>query len=550
MKLRNTILRSLFLIMVVLGCLSPFGTLAREKSEKLTPKTDLSSGFYYDAEREKYFSNEKSKFSIRPSNNANYVERIEVSIDGSEFTSYNGSFAFQSEGVHQVRFRAADPVLNWSPIQTYRVYVDKTPPKSQVVWQGPTFSDGKQLYVNPNTRLTILSQDNLSGVHQVHMIQDGVSKVFPGQMLFGKEGNYSIQFSAVDNVGNIEIPYHANFVVDAKAPETHSKVIGTSFENSKGIYVSSGSRVELTAVDVLSGVNKIEYRVNDGPATIYSNPILFSENKTQIRYRGIDNVGNEETWKTLVIYQDTKPPRVSIQKVGDSVTIGGRIYAKMGFKLITKISDDESGVKEILVSRDGKTFNHTKDSEFSFDTKGEHQFKLKATDNTDNFEESNPYTIVIDNDPPASTVKTAHPLVQRDNVFLASVPNRLEFQATDDGVGVDHIEVSYDGKRFETLKSPIELSEWKVPRQTIFYRAIDRLGNVEVAKKLEILVKTTGPGMDLFVEADNLPNVPLSSILNRNGRTEKSEDRGERTAPARIPSSVEQKDESEKKDSD
>ena len=137
-------------------------------------------GFFYEAESKRYFTNGRSSFLIRPVRDKEYLERIEISVDEQDFMPYVGKLSFAKEGPHLIRFRASDPVLNWSPIQSFNVHVDMTPPKSEPQWKGPNFYKGAEFYVHPSTSLGMNTQDALSGVSKIlWQIEDKTVGVFP-----------------------------------------------------------------------------------------------------------------------------------------------------------------------------------------------------------------------------------------------------------------------------------------------------------------------------------------------------------------------------------
>ena len=487
--------------------------------DKVTPEVIVEAkgtgpikGFFYDKDRDKYFSNTKSIFTIRPSTQTEYLDKIEVSIDGTEFKKYDGALSFTNEGPHQVRFRAVDPVLNWSPIQTFRIFVDQTAPKSQVVWKGPTFEEGKKTFVNPKTQLNILAQDNLSGIASINWKEKDNFTPFRQASTFEKEGEHSFQIKSLDNVGNEESAYELRFIVDRKSPETTTNIQGTQSKNEQVIFTTAGSQVALTSSDDKSGIQRIEYQINDGLVSTYKRPIVLSEAKTILKYRSIDNVDNKEEWKQMTIHQDSRPPRITLTKEGTHYTISGKIYALPGFSFVVRVNDEDSGTADRLVSFDGQKFNPSKENTFKFDAAGEYKFHFKAIDKVGNEEESNPFALQIDNVPPTITIKSTDKLVPHGEYFLSAVPNRLSFDTTDAGVGVEKVEYSYDGKKFEAMANPIELSKWTDSKRTIYYRAIDRLGNMSEIKTIQIVVTTDGPKVELFVESENLPNIPLSKI--------------------------------------
>lgn len=118
----------------------------------------------YHFESGKYFTDGRSSFAIKTLENSSYLERIEVSIDDSAYQAYGGKLILDKEGLHTVRFRAVDPVMNWSPVQVFVIYVDLTPPTTKWMWKGETFSRGADLFVHPTAKVSFSAEDTLSGV--------------------------------------------------------------------------------------------------------------------------------------------------------------------------------------------------------------------------------------------------------------------------------------------------------------------------------------------------------------------------------------------------
>ncbi|MDO8570941.1 MAG: hypothetical protein Q7R97_05135 [Candidatus Daviesbacteria bacterium] len=83
---------------------------------------------------------------------------------------------------------------------------------------------------------------------------------------------------------------------DSTAPETSISLTGEL--NNDGSYKTDVT-VELSAIDNSAGVAKIEYSLDNGQSTItYTGSFTLSDNATtKIKYRSIDNAGNEENPK-------------------------------------------------------------------------------------------------------------------------------------------------------------------------------------------------------------------------------------------------------------
>lgn len=486
-------------------------------ADDATKKAGVPKGYFFDAQTKKYFTNGKSNFSIQPTGNSAYLEQIEVSINDGQYEPYLNKLKFEKEGLHTVRFRAVDPVLNWSPVQVFNIYVDLTSPLTKWFWKGETFNQAGQLYVHPTAKLVMTGEDSLSGVGATLIRHSGgAATPISGELSFSKAGPVDLAFYSQDRVGNEEIPKELKFIVDDQAPATKVSLDGSHHRVGSQMFIHYTGQISLDATDVGSGLRKIEYQINNGPIVSYTVPIPVTERQLSLKYRATDNVGNAEAWQTLALFQDSIPPRLAVKEVGNFVNVGGKIYARKGFSLKALAEDPDSGVKTLMISRNGKDYAPTSETSFAFDSVGEYRLNVRAFDNVGNMSEYSPISVVIDDTAPVSQYKFSENAVTRGETVLAGLPNRLELQGQDDGVGLDRIEYSYDGKQFVPLKNPIDLSTWNDNSRTVHYYAVDRLGNKEATKQVKIQVLTKGPIVDLFVESENLPNVPLSKIMNSN----------------------------------
>ncbi len=468
--------------------------------------------FYLDQATGRYFSSEKAVFSFRPMDEARYRGLIEVNVDEKGFKPYNGSIDFSAEGMHRIRFRIKDSGLSWQPVQDFTVYADMTPPTSQANWEGPMHTKGDLLYIGLNSKLSILAQDNLSGVGRLVWIADGKETAITKPLQFTKHGEQLASFRAVDNVGNTEEPRNLRFFVDGKPPVTQPQIAGVAYADKKDVYAGTGSSVSLIAQDEGAGLDYIEYQVNGGPILRYQIPIPITADRTEIRFRGVDAVKNEEPWKVLTVLQDTVAPVLSLKRGGIYLSYGGKVYARAGFTLDLSVSDRESGISQILASINGGEYEPVKPGRFTFDKPGEHRFRVRAIDRVGNVTDGEPYSIFVDTEPLKSRLKFNAFKEEKGGVIHTRVPGQIDFEAEDSGVGLDGIEVSYDGKVFQKLSEPINFATWTQSKRTIYYRAVDRLKNREPAQAVTVFVEGKSGDSGLFVETEKLPDVPLSEL--------------------------------------
>ncbi|MGE0615222.1 MAG: hypothetical protein AB7P04_06250 [Bacteriovoracia bacterium] len=525
------------LLLVLLLAISP-GIHRVLADENPSAEAASRAALFYDGRNDRYFTNRETRFSIRALESPKNVERIDVSINQDSFRPYEGKLQFDKEGIHHLRFRASDPVLNWSPVQHFRVYVDLTAPVTFPQWEGTTFRAGQDLFVSPQATLSLVAQDGHSGVAKTRLRQGETGMVTaPAKISADKAGPHAITFSSIDHVGNAEDWKTIQFTTDAAAPETQAEVRGYSYKTKSQIFVNSGGSIALAATDSGSGVAKTEYRIGDGPVSTYQEPITISMNKVELKFRSVDQVGNAEPWKTMTVYQDSLAPTVSVEKTGKHVLLGGKLYARPGFTVKASAQDQGSGIDQFLASTDGVNFKPVSEAATQFQNPGEYFLVFRAIDHVGNLDESNPIQIVIDATPPISRFKTTNALVERDGVLVSGIPNQLEIQADDDGVGIERIEVGTDGKSFSPFRGELDLAEWKDSSRTLYFRAIDRLGNVEAVQKSRIEVRAQGPRVDLFVESKDLPDVPLSTLKNK-GASAVAHEAAETPAPEGAPAAA------------
>lgn len=123
-----------------------------------------------------------------------------------------------------------------------------------------------------------------------------------------EDGNGTVDQN-IDPTANLT----GNAVYDQTPPQTTISLDGTKGNND---WYTSDVKVTLQANDETSGsgINKIEYSLDNGQSVqAYTQPFTVSqEGITKIKFRSIDNAGNEEDPKEAEIKVDKTPPEVAI----------------------------------------------------------------------------------------------------------------------------------------------------------------------------------------------------------------------------------------------
>jgi hypothetical protein len=125
---------------------------------------------------------------------------------------------------------------------------------------------------------------------------------------------------------------------DVTAPVTTAQISGTAGQNS---WYTSDVSVALSAEDIESGVDKIEYSLDGGTTWIvYSGAIaITSEGTSTINYHSTDIAENVEEIKNITINIDKTAPVITAQISNASVALSA--------------ADTVSGLNKIEYSLDG-----------------------------------------------------------------------------------------------------------------------------------------------------------------------------------------------------
>lgn len=457
----------------------------------------------FDPQSKKYFIGGNSKFSIKAGDQSGLIDRIEVAMDGGEYRPYDQTIEFKQEGKHTLKFRAINPVNNWSPVQYVEVFVDLTPATTEASFDEEHYFRGeKDLFVGLKSSITLTAQDNLSGVANVEYSWDGSTyQSYSKPIVVEKLGHQTLYYRSTDKVGNVEPVKKMEFVADGTAPTSELKFgdAGKPQVVNGTTYVSDAVSFNLSSSDDLAKVKQIWVDL-DGKTQPYIKPIYFlKEGPHSISFYSVDNVGNREQAKTISIYTVSTPPRTGLTTVGNSVNMGGINYANPGFQLKLSTQDNIVGTDRIEYKMNDEPAFHQYVEPITFRTPGTHVISFRAVDRTGNVEPAKAYTVSIVDTFPETKLTTAQPLITRDGVTYSPAPNVVTLNVSGgSGVGVDHTLISINDAPFAPYHGPVTLSNQEKIYK-ISYKSVDKLGNEEQAKTSTFHMIRAMPVVDLFI---------------------------------------------------
>lgn len=312
---------------------------------------------------------------------------------------------------------------------------DTTAPTTAAQVTGTQNAQG-QYVGSASVAVTATDESGGSGVDRIeYAIGDtGAWQPYTAPVVVDQVGSHKVRYRAVDRAGNVAAEKSVGFTVvpppsdDTAPPDTSATVSGE--RNPDGTYIDMAT-VTVSASDTGSGVNTIEYAVNDGSWQPYTMPVMVHQlGSHTVRYRATDKAGNvaaEKSVRFTVVAaapQDTVPPVTGVTVDGTRNSAG----AYVGSARVTVSATDEggSGVSGVEYSIDaGPYLAYT--AAVVVDRAGTHTLAYRATDKAGNTSAARTVTFtVVSSQVPAPNCAE---LDERLTVIVGSVdsgvPNRI-----------------------------------------------------------------------------------------------------------------------------
>jgi hypothetical protein len=296
---------------------------------------------------------------------------------------------------------------------------DTTPPEVTASIDGDTDADGD--YVGAAT-ISLDASDAGSGVDSIeYQIDDESWLPYTDPVEVTEVGDHTVSYRATDVAGNTSEPQLEQFTIveggdpgeDTTPPEASAMLHGET--NADGAYLGS-AEVMLSATDEGSGVDAIEYRLDDGAWTAYADPFTVDEvGDHTVTYRATDVAGNvsEPQQKAFTVVQgpgeDPDAPEVSATVSGNQD--GSWNYVGSATVSISA-TDEGSGVDSIEYALDGGSWREYADP-VTVNSAGEHIVTYRAADAAGNVSAtgSTTFTVVPESDDPTCADPDPSPTV-------------------------------------------------------------------------------------------------------------------------------------------
>ncbi|PIZ15906.1 hypothetical protein COY52_08565, partial [Candidatus Desantisbacteria bacterium CG_4_10_14_0_8_um_filter_48_22] len=209
------------------------------------------------------------------------------------------------------------------------------------------------------------------------------------------------QNEPVITFGNESFVCGISVIMDSAAPATGLSISGPKYEQEIDgkikTWITSITQINLMSTDNLSGLSRIEYRLeSDSIWNTGTSPLTFNiteEGTRTLWYRAVDNVENAEQANSVTLYVDSSPPVTNII-IGEPRYSNSNTWINSTSLITLAASDNGCGLASIQYKIDEAGSWDTYTQPFKIADSGIHTVFYYSTDNLGNREDS--YILPVD----------------------------------------------------------------------------------------------------------------------------------------------------------
>lgn len=355
---------------------------------------------------------------------------------------------------------------------------------------------GRRIIFGGPVSISVSAVDGDSGLQETYASVDEQPYAPYGEPFsFNDDSFFSVNYYAVDNVGNASKARTRRFAIDLTPPES----IHTVKRYMHGDVLSPKARVRFSSKDEKAGVKTIFYKMDAGENTVYNRKRPVRVNKLDdgqhtLSYYAIDRVGNEETAKIYNFYLDRTPPEASHAIEGDQYQ-GQRLYVSARTRFALTATDNRAGVKSIRYR-----LNKRKRQDYSKPfglPKGRVKYRVSyfAVDNVANVGKTTAFNVVLDEKPPKAKLKFEGEHFFSRKIHWVNSSTMIGWKVTDNLSGVQSYTFLLDGVAKPSNDEPFTIE--KEGQHDLQFFATDNVNNKSPDKSTAIFVDMTPP--EIFV---------------------------------------------------
>ncbi|MEO9965981.1 MAG: chitobiase/beta-hexosaminidase C-terminal domain-containing protein [Reichenbachiella sp.] len=467
------------------------------------PKTTVlldESPKYKNTEGKQYFG-KGLKFKSTAVDNQSGVQKTFYSVDNNNFLAFTKDQELNQDKEYDIKIYSADNTGNVEPIQIFQFRVDLTTPVSEYT----VHNDRSGMIFSPRTYIKLQSVDATSGLNRIgYKIDNGAEKIFSNQIDLNalEDGPHTINFYGYDNVKNKEVDKVIEFYLDKTVPVVEATIVGDQYQNRGRVFVSTRTKVKLTAEDNKAGVKIIKYSIDGADPETYYEPFIMDKTGGNhvITYYAVDKVNNrfdgkleESNLSRSSLDIDMEAPEIKYEFTGDQYHSRDTAFVTGNSEIALAAIDGESGVKDLGYKINGGT-GQTYDGPIKLEEEGFYTIDFYGTDQVNNRNTKSFFFVVDNTGPRIEHILSMEPvgkiiLDEKDGnpVSVYSKGVKLFLAATDKTVDTDKVYYTLNGEAELEYVKPVKINT----RGLVTYqvRAVDKLGNVTTSEEVEVFIK-------------------------------------------------------------
>jgi len=220
------------------------------------------------------------------------IKSIEYQMLGEDWLSYDeplmlpeGSYGISAHSIDAGYFYSLDDHMN--------VWVDYTAPVTEISFSTiPSY--GK--WYSEEVSFSLEAVDNYSGVSAIeYRLDNGLWSEYSEPVTISDSGMHTLEYRSKDIAGNLEESTLIEVPLDLEAPVVELDKV----EYPEGVILY------LSAIDAGSGVDRIEYYINNGEVKNYAEPLaLLEKGSYELSFRAVDKSGRSSAWKRETVEVD------------------------------------------------------------------------------------------------------------------------------------------------------------------------------------------------------------------------------------------------------
>ncbi|MDI6707498.1 MAG: hypothetical protein QME47_00155 [Candidatus Thermoplasmatota archaeon] len=281
------------------------------------------------------------QITLSPSDATSGVNYTKYKINDGYWQTGTG-FTLTDEGQYTIYYYTVDQAGNAEAQKNFTIGIDKTVPEVYSI----TINSGATYTNSTSIQLSLSAYDLLSGLWQMQFSNDGSSwsewrdwnESVSWSLASGSDGERKVFFRVRDKAGNQAPSIYDTIILDQTPPATCHSISGMSGSNNW--YVSNVT-VSLSPQDATSGIKKTYYKLGSGSWQEGTSISLSQEGTHTVYYYSIDNAGNSELEKSVIIKIDKNPPETSHPASG---TLGNNGWYTSNVSVTLTSWDSTSGV--------------------------------------------------------------------------------------------------------------------------------------------------------------------------------------------------------------